>query len=210
MTGTDTRADRRQQIIALTLTQADEVGWEAVRLHRVAEALGLSLAEIRAEFRDQDAIAEAWLAQADRAMLAPPEEGCRALPPPERIERALWRWLEALAPHKRVTGQILLGKLYPGHPHFVAALVFRLSRTVQWLREAALLDGAPPRRQIEEIGLTWLFVATVARWATDTSPGQARTRAFLKARLANADRLLGACRRRRRPAAPPMPETSAS
>lgn len=204
MSETDTRADRRQKIIAATLTQADEVGWEAVRLHRVAATLGLSLAELSAEFRDQDAIAEAWLAQADRAMLAPPEEGFRDLPPPERIEWVLWRWLDALAPHKRVTGQILLGKLYPGHPHFVAALVFRLSRTVQWLREAALLEAPPPRRQIEEIGLTWLFVATVARWATDTSPGQARTRAFLKARLREADRLLGACRRRAASLDPPM------
>ena len=207
MSATDTPADRRQQIIAATLTQADEVGWEAVRLHRVAAALGLSLAELDAEFRDQDAIAEAWLAQADRAMLAPLEEGFRDLPPPQRIERALWRWLEALSSHKRVTGQILLGKLYPGHPHYVAALVFRLSRTVQWLREAALLDGMPPRRQIEEIGLTWLFVATVARWATDTSPGQARTRSFLRARLGQADRFLGACRWRQS-AARPVAEVS--
>lgn len=196
MTQTDERAELRRRIVEATLTQADEVGWEAVRLRRVAEASGLTMAELRAHFRDQDAIAEAWLRQADAAMLAPPEEGFADLPPPERIERALLRWLDALGSHKRVTGQILLGKLYPGHPHHVAALVFRLSRTVQWLREAALLDAPPPRRQIEEIGLTWLFVATVAFWATDITAGQARTRAFLKARLAEADRLLGACRRR--------------
>jgi len=96
---------------------------------------------------------------------------------------------------------MLLGKLYPGHPHYVVGLVLRLSRTVQWLREAARLDAPLPRRQIEEIGLTWLFVGTVVVWARDTSINQLRTREFLARRLGEADRLLGRCRRRPRAAA---------
>src|SRR5688572_28041730 len=98
-------------------------------------------------------------------MLAAAEPGFTELTPTQRIERAILRWLDTLAPHSTVTRQILVGKLYPGHPHFVAALVVRLSRTVQWVREAAFLRAGPPRRQIEEIALTWLFVATVAVWA---------------------------------------------
>jgi AcrR family transcriptional regulator len=189
--------DLAQAIMALTLEQAERVGWDGVRLFDVAAALDVSLADIYRHYRDADAIAEAWLTRADRAMLAPAERGFADLAPPQRVERAILRWLDALAPHRAVTHQILVGKLYPGHPHFVAALVVRLSRTVQWVREAALLPGGPPRRQLEEIALTWLFAATVAVWAADGSQGQHVTRRFLANRLRDAGRVRRWCPLRR-------------
>jgi ubiquinone biosynthesis protein COQ9 len=189
--------DLAHAIMALALEQAERVGWDGVRLFDVAAALDISLSDIYRHYRDADAISEAWLAKADRAMLEAAEPGFADLPPPQRIERAMLRWLDALAPHRVVTRQILVGKLYPGHPHFVAALIFRLSRTVQWVREAALLPGRPPRRQLEEIALTWLFVATVAVWAVDGSAGQQATRRFLANRLRDAARLQSWCPRRR-------------
>jgi ubiquinone biosynthesis protein COQ9 len=181
--------DLAQAIMAVALEQAARVGWERMRLFDVAAALDISLADIYRHYCDADAISEAWLAKADRAMLAPPDRGFAALAPPQRVERVMLRWLDALALHRAVTRQMLVGKLYPGHPHFVAALVVRLSRTVQWVREAALLRGGPPLRQLEEIALTWLFVATVMVWAFDASDGQQATRRFLAARLRDADRV---------------------
>jgi AcrR family transcriptional regulator len=175
--------------MAVALEQAERVGWEGLRLHNVAAALDIPLADIYRHYRDADAIAEAWLTRADRAMLASPEPGFAQLEPAQRIERVMLRWLDALAPHRGVTRQMLIGKLYPGHPHFVASLVVRLSRTVQWLREAALLEGGPPRRQFEEIALTWLFVATVGVWSVDRSEGQQTTRRFLANRLRDGARL---------------------
>ncbi len=46
------------------------------------------------------------------------------------------------------------------------------------------------RAQIEEIGLTWLFVATLWVWARDDTLAQQRTRRFLRNRLDHADRLM--------------------
>jgi AcrR family transcriptional regulator len=181
--------DPAQAIMAVALEQAARTGWERLRLFDVAAALDLSLADIYRYYRDTDAIAEAWLAKADRAMLAPQDAGFAALARTQRVERVILRWLDTLAPHRTVTRQILIGKLYPGHPHFIAALLVRLSRTVQWVREAALLRSGPPLRQLEEIALTWLFVATVAVWAFDGSEGQQTTRRFLAGRLRDAERL---------------------
>jgi ubiquinone biosynthesis protein COQ9 len=189
--------DLARAIMAVALEQAARTGWEGLRLFDVAAALDVSLADIYRHYRDADAIAEAWLTKADRAMLAPQESGFPTLAPAQRVERVILRWLDALAPHRVVTRQILIGKLYPGHPHFVAALLVRLSRTVQWVREAALLSGGPPRRQLEEIALTWLFVATVAVWAFDGSEGQQTTRRFLTSRLQGAERLQTWTRRSR-------------
>ena len=107
----------------------------------------------------------------------------------ERLHLMMMRWFDALAPHREVTGQILAAKLYPSHPHHWVPLVFSLSRSIHWLREVALLDAVGRRRQMEEVGLTALFLATLALWLRDESPNQTRTRAVLRSRLEDADRL---------------------
>ncbi len=193
-----------ETILHAALAEAETTGWAGLRLHRVAATLGLSLDEVYAHYRDADALAEVWLSTADRAMLAAAAApGFARRPARERLERTLLAWLGALAPYRRTAAAMLLGKLYPGHPHHAAGLVFRLSRTVQWWRDAARLDAPPPRRQVEEIALTALFVAAVARWATDRSSGQARARAWVVGSLRAADALAARLLARRRAVAAP-------
>lgn len=180
------------QIVDAALALAAEVGWENLRLRQLAERLGLPLTALHARFRDADAIADAWFARAQAAMLAEPDADFAALPARERLQRLIWRWFAAQAPQRRVVVQMLRTKLYPGHPHHWVPLVFHLSRHIQWLRDAAGLDAGGPRRQVEEIGLSALFVATLCRWAADDSPDQERTRAFLQRRLQDADRGMAA------------------
>lgn len=183
-------AGESDPIVAAALALAEETGWDNIRLHEVAARAGVPVAELRRRYRDADAIADAWLARADLAMLAPYDAGFAARPALERLHETLCRWLDALAPHRAVTAEMLRTKLWPFHPHHYVPLVFWLSRTVQWWREAARLDAGAPQRQVEEIGLTWIFVATVAYWGRDNSPGQERSKAFLRRRLEQADRLM--------------------
>jgi len=179
------------RVVDAALELAEEGGWEKVRLHRVADRLGVSLGDLRLHYRDLDAVADAWLARADRAMLERRDDaGFAELAPRERLYAAITRWLDTLVGHRRVTGEIFRAKLYPGHPHHNLALVMWLSRTAQWLREAAQLDAGGRRRQVEEIGLSALFVATLALWLRDGSDNQERTRRFLNRRLAAADRMM--------------------
>jgi hypothetical protein len=103
------------------------------------------------------------------------------------LQIALEAWLDALAPRRRVTAEMFRAKLWPVHVHHNLALVTWTSRTVQWWREAALLDGRGRRRSVEEIGMTLIFLATLARWCRDTSQGQSRTKAYLRRRLERAD-----------------------
>lgn len=182
--------DLADRLIAAALAEADKTGWDALRLARIAEREGVALAEIHAMFASVDALADAWLDRAERRMvaLAP---ALAELATKERIVRAIFGWLDELAPHRAVARQVLVGKLYPGHPHLVAGAVVRLSRTVQLLREVAGLHAPPPRRQIEEIVLTNLFVATILRWARDRSEGQDDTRRWLRRRLDALDGIAG-------------------
>lgn len=180
--------DRR--IVDGALDLAEEAGWDGLRLREVAARLGVPLAEVLIHYRDLDAVANAWFRRAWVAMLESAPEGFAARPARERLHLMMMRWFDALAGHREVTGQILAAKLYPSHPHHWMPLVFNLSRSIHWLREAALLDAVGRRRQVEEVGLTALFLTTLAVWLRDETPGQARTRNILRHRLADADRAM--------------------
>lgn len=189
-------ADLPDRIVDTALQMADEVGWERVRIRDIADRLEISLADVLAHYRDREAIADAWLRRGVVAMLEEPPEGFAELPPAERIEIVMMRFFDALAGHRRTTAQMIRGKLWPSHPHHWVPLIFNLSRTVQWLREAALLEARGPRRGFEEIALTGLFLGALSRWARDDSPGQERTRLYIRRRLERGDRFMS---RRRRP-----------
>ena len=175
------------RIVDAAVAMADETGWSAVRLRRVADHLGVPLSEVRRHFRDLDAVADAWFERANQAMLSPTGRTFADLPARQRLHALLLRWFDALAAHRRVTGAMIAAKLQPSHPHHWVPLIFNLSRTIHWLRDAAGLDAAGRRRQIEEIGLSALFLATLAIWARYGTADQERTRAFLDRALARTD-----------------------
>ena len=184
--------DPAAQILDAALAMSADGGWSRLRLGAVADHLGISLADILRHYSDKDAVADALFRRAWEAMLAAPPEELTDLPMVERLHLLLMRWFDALVPHRAVAGQMLAEKLYPSHPHHWAPLVFNLSRTIHWLLDAAGDDSAGRRRQIVEIGLTGIFLATLRVWARDESEGQTQTRDFLSRRLEAGDRLLAA------------------
>lgn len=177
----------RDDILATALTLAEQSSWEQLSLQQIAAALGISLADIYQHYRSKDELVDAWFDQADKAMLSAvitPE-----LPASSRIEQALSCWLNALAPYHKVTGQMLLYKLEPGHIHLQLAGVLRISRTVQWLREAAQLTASGIARIGQEIALSSVFVAVVVYWLNDNSQAQQRSLTLLKHKLQLGDKL---------------------
>jgi AcrR family transcriptional regulator len=171
-----------EEIVDTALALAAERGWEAVRLHDVAARLSADLNAVRAHFREKEEIVDAWFDRADAAMLAAAPEAAR-LPPAKRLATLMMRWLDALHPQRRVTREMIVNKLEPGHVHYQWAGLLRVSRTVQWWREAAGRTAALPWRAVEESALTAIYLATFAHWMWDDSHASADTRRFLHARL---------------------------
>jgi ubiquinone biosynthesis protein COQ9 len=176
-------------ILDSAMSLAEQRGWDAVHMYDVAQAMGLPLAEIARNFGDKDELVEAWFDRADAALLAVADSaGWMELTPRERLHRAMFSWLDALAPHRRVTGDMLRYKFQPEHLHLQAQGVVRISRTVQWIREAACIPSVGWRREFEEAALTSIYLATFARWLADGSANAERTRAFLDGLLSVAER----------------------
>jgi len=176
----------RERILDAALERAARMHWERVRLADVAAGLGITLAQVRAHFTDKEALVDALWDRADAALVARAADAELATSSvPQRLEALVFAWLAPLAPHRRTVREMLLVRLEPGHLHVQLPSLLRVSKTVQWLREAAGLRAAFARRALEETALTLLFTATVARWLRDAD--DARARELLRAGLRTAE-----------------------
>ena len=180
-----------ERILDAALARADNIGWEHVQLRDVADDIGIPLADVYSAFPDLDAVGTGLFKRADRAMLnVARRRGFDKLPARERLHRVMMAWFRALAPHRRHVRVILRYKFAAAHIHLRAALIVRLSRTVQWIREASKLDAVGLRLDVEEIGLTLIFVATVMQWLSGRSDDLDSTNSFLARRLDRADHVM--------------------
>lgn len=187
---TGKRGSVRDRILDAALELGEERGWSNVRLYQVAERAGIPLATIGAEFRDLDALANAWFARALAMVEQMSPQALAGQPAPERLQLVIMRWFEALAPHRQVSGEMLRAKLYPSHPQHWVPLIFDLSRLIHWFLDAARIASTGRARQAAEIGLTAILLGSLRVWRRDDSAGSERTAAYLRRRLAAADRLM--------------------
>ncbi len=182
------QAHIREAIVDKAVDIAARSCWEAVRLFDVAAELNISLNDIRMHFREKEDLIDAWFDRADGVMLKVSEQdGFVFQAPRERLYQLIMAWLDAMAMQRQVTRQMIGAKLEPGHIHIQIPAVMRISRTVQWIREAAQRDAAFLRRALEETALTTLYLATFTHWMFDESDNSRRTRVFLQQNLKLAE-----------------------
>ena len=176
------------QILETALMMAESGSWETLHLYAIAQRLDITLDQIRQFYPQKDDIVEAWFDRADQAVLnITPTPDFLALSVRERLQQVIMTWFQALAPHHRVTRQMLLYKFEFGHIHLQTLGVMRISRTVQWFREAAQVDTTDLRRILEETGTTTIYLMSFTRWLYDDSPGNRKTHEFLDHALLNAE-----------------------
>lgn len=176
--------DIRNAIVDTAIMLGERTSWEAVRLFDVAAELNIPLEEIRLHFREKEELVDAWFDRADSFMLKESQtEGFQDLSSQQRIQRLIMAWLEALAAHRQVTRQMIGAKLEFGHIHIQIPGLMRISRTVQWVREAAQRDATFARRALEETALTTIYLMTFIVWMRDESENSQHTRQFLERKL---------------------------
>jgi len=177
-----------QAILDTALAIAEDTSWERLRLHHIADRLALNLDIIRQHYPQKDDLVEAWFDHADGAMLKrAAEPDMLSLSIRKRLYRIITCWLDVLAEHRLLTRDMLLYKVEPGHVHLQILGVMRISRTVQWFREAAGMDTTHLRRILEESVLTGIYLSTFMYWMNDASPDQGATQQFLDRQLGRAE-----------------------
>lgn len=175
------------QILDSALRLADVCGWERLHLFDIAADLGVGLDAIAVHYREKDQLVEAWFDRADRAMLSRAQaDDLSSLSADKRLEELLIAWLDSLAAHRAVTGQMLLYKLEPGHIHLQLLGLLRISRTVQWWREAARRQTHHLYRIVEESLLTGVYLRSFIHWLRHPEENAADFRALLRSQLRSA------------------------
>ncbi|WP_443191001.1 TetR/AcrR family transcriptional regulator [Pseudomonas indica] len=178
------KAPTADQILDTALDLADFTGWERLHLYVVAARLDVGLDAIAKHFRQKDDLVEAWFDRADQAMLRRAKAtDLLVLSPAKRLEELLVAWLASLSTHRAVTRQMLLYKLEPGHIHLQLGGLLRVSRTVQWWREAAQRHTTHLTRIAEETALTAAYLCTFVHWLRHPDEDEADLRAHLRRQL---------------------------
>ena len=176
--------DIREAIVDTAIALGERTSWEAVRLFDVAAELNITLEDIRLHFREKEELVDAWFDRADSHMLKESQtEGFLNLSSQQRIHHLIMAWLDALAVHRQVTREMIGAKLEFGHIHIQIPGLMRISRTVQWVREAAQRDATFIRRALEESALTTIYLMTFIFWMRDDSENSRYTRQLLERKL---------------------------
>jgi AcrR family transcriptional regulator len=178
------RTDLYNAIIDSAVHLASNSSWESLRLHEIATDLDISLADIYVFFAEKEQISDAWFERADKHMLSTTNNSIfTTLSNQQKFQNLLMAWLDSLAINQKVTRQMIMNKLEPGHLHIQLPALIRISRTVQWLREASNQNSRLPWRAFDETVMTSIYLVTFCCWLTDDSPMYQRTKRCLDKQL---------------------------
>jgi AcrR family transcriptional regulator len=179
----------REKIIAAFLTLLADKPIERIGFVEIAEAAGVSLAQLRSEFPSTLAIVAAHMKSVDRAVLSEDFSDVEEEPVRERLFDVLMRRLEILAPHREAVRSLM--RSARRNPPLALALHSLSVRSQQWMLTAAGIGASGPRGMIRAQGLAALFGGVLRTWVRDEDPGQARTMAALDRALARGQRFVG-------------------
>src|SRR5215471_19443859 len=182
-------AGDRDKIIAAFLNLLADKPIEQIGFTEIAEASGVSLAQLRSEFPSTLAILAAHMKSVDRAVLSEDFSDVEEEPARERLFDVLMRRIEILKPHREAVRSLM--RSARRNPPLALALNSLAVRSQQWMLTAAGIGASGPRGMIRAQGLAALFGGVLRTWIHDDDPGLARTMAALDRALARGQRLLG-------------------
>jgi AcrR family transcriptional regulator len=182
-------AGDREKIIAAFLNLLADKPIEQIGFAEIAEASGLSLAQLRSEFPSALAILAAHVKSVDRAVLSEDFGDVEDEPARERLFDVLMRRIEILAPHREAVRSLM--RSARRNPPLALALNGLAVRSQQWMLSAAGIGASGPRGMIRAQGLAALFGGVLRTWIHDDDRGLARTMAALDRALARGQRFVG-------------------
>jgi ubiquinone biosynthesis protein COQ9 len=172
------------RMLAAALDCAARKSWAEVAMRDIAEAAGVPLGELRAEFESKDRIIAALLRAVDDEVLK------RAPKPAEGQERrdvlfdVVMTRFDVLAPYKAALKSIHAS----GGADLTLAGPFLAS--MRWMLEAAGIPTEGSAGGLRVTGLATVYASVFRVWLEDDDPGHARTMAALDRRLRRGERTL--------------------
>lgn len=190
--------------VDVALDLFERQGYAAVALAEIADAAGLTLADLLRRYPSKSALVAAWLGRVDAGMLDA-AKAAEDETPRDRLFEVIMGRLDLLAPRKPLIRA--LGRAAIGDPELACTLAGALRRSVRWMLAAARIEAEGLRGFVIRRGLAGVYVDTLRIWIADASEDAARTMAHLDKRLRQAAGLLGRLSSSRGTSADPVTET---
>jgi AcrR family transcriptional regulator len=180
-------ADPETRLFAAAMEVAVRIGWRRASLADIADAAGISLAELHGRYKDKAAILRGLVDYADRKVL----EGA-AKPDPDtsardRLFDVLMRRFDALRPFREGLAALARDGGGVGVADALCGAQ-RMLRSLAWMLEAAGIGTGGWAGACRVKGLGIVYGATFATWLRDESEDMAKTMAALDRNLGRAER----------------------
>jgi ubiquinone biosynthesis protein COQ9 len=180
--------EMRDQIVDAALRLAADKPWPEITLTDIAQAAGVSLAELARHVSGKPQILEAFARRMDSQLLASltndPVEGDAH----DRLFDIMLRRFELLAPHKAAIANIAKAPA-DGPAEWLHLLASSLT-TQGWMLAAADIKLSGLRGDAAKLGLAKIATDTLRIWLKDDDAGLARTMAALDRKLRDGEALM--------------------
>ncbi len=183
---TSRRGDAEDRLVDAMLDLAAARGWRALGLADIAQAAGVPFAELYPAYPSKASILVAFIRRVDRQVLAAPFKFAPEDSQRDRLFEVLMRRFDALQPHREAVRGIR--RDLTRAPAEGAAYLPILCRSMAWMLEAADVSSDGPVGQLKALGLTGVWLRTLAAWLDDDTTDLARTMAALDRNLGRAGR----------------------
>lgn len=181
-------------IVDNALDLAAAKGWAETSLGDIAQAAGLTLAQLHCTYPSKTAILAAYTTRIDEAVLNGIDPELADKSRRERLFDVLMKRFEEMDPDKEAVRSILCGSAT--NVESLARGPLSLYRSMRWMLEAANISSSGMRGQLRIKGLALIYLAVLRAWLADDSEDMARTMSSLDRQLSRAERLLGILRGR--------------
>ncbi len=192
-------SDARQAAIEAALTLAAEKGWRDLALADIAEAAGLSIAELYAIYPSKSDILAAYSRNIDAAVLAETQAPGDGESTKDRLFDLLMRRFDKLDAHK--AGLVRVAEDTGRDPLALVCSLANLDRAMAAMLEAAGVSTTGLRGVVRIKGLAAVYLAGMRAWFRDDSADKAKTMAALDKALGRAERMASGLKNRQRRAA---------
>lgn len=171
-------------IVAAALSLAARRPWQEISLLDIAEAAGITLADMRRAFASKGEILAAFAREIDDAVLAKAVRRPDGQSARDTLFEVMMNRFDALTPHRHALKSIhAAGSLDP-------ALFRSLMSSQAWMLNAAGIATDGFEGGVRIAGAASVYASVFATWLDDDDPGLARTMAALDRRLRRGERTL--------------------
>ena len=180
-------AKASQPVIEAALKLAAEKGWRDLALADIAEAAGLSIGALYAQYPSKSAILAGYSRDIDAAVLAETDGDQAGESPKDRLFDLLMRRFDKLDGHK--AGLLRIAEDTGRDPLSLVCSLANLERSMAAMLEAAGLSTTGLRGVVRIKGLSAVYLAGLRAWFRDDSADKAKTMAALDKALGRAERM---------------------